>query len=188
MFTNSGYGLDAPTQPQTGFFRFIKLLSEIDWRNTFLYISFDYDGEPESDDIRTKFNAEFAKNRNNFPSLCLATSIDESKLTSIWTKKAPTVEIIARVVTLARHSYELIDSRMTKTIVKCSPAINPAQFFCPSLSGYNAVIVVRKCHVHTCHLYDFKHNLKRKQLIDKSVPAAEFEPIEYYVRDLRVSV
>lgn len=187
MYTNSGYGLDAPTQPQTGFFRFIKLLSEIDWRNVFLYISFDYDGEPESDTKLAELQLRFGQNRDNFPNLCIVTSIDEPKHTSIWTKKAPTVEVIARVVTLAKHSYELIDSQMTKTLLKCSPAINPTQFFCPSLSGYSTVIAVRKCHVHTCHLYDFKRTLKRKQLIDKSVPAADFEPIAYYVRDLRVS-
>lgn len=194
MYTNSGYGYDVPTQPQTSFFRFLKLLTEINWQNTFLFIRFncdDGDSHVDSYELDEKFislKKKFTENRNNFPNLCIATSIDQS-YTSIWTKSAPAIEIISRVVTLSMYAFEFMNSKMMKLLIKPSSAIFcPEQLFCPSMDGYGTVIVVRKCHVHTCHLCDYRRNLKRAHLLDQSVPAADFSPIEYYLRDLRVRI
>lgn len=189
MYTNSGYGHTVPTQPQTAFFRWLKLLTEINWQTTFLYIRFNCDDDDadgiESDEQFIVLRKKFTENRSNFPHLCVATSIDQNHV-SVWTKSAPTMEIIGRVVTLSSYAHELINSKMMKMLMKSSTDVFcPEQLFCASMDGYDTVIVVRKCHVHTCHLCDFKRNEKRT--LDQSVPAADFSPIQYFLRDLRVS-
>lgn len=60
-------------------------------------------------------------------------------------------------------------------------------FFKPSYEGYDVLLVLRKNHLRTSHIYDFFKNLKKPQLVDETVPAAGFNPVEYFLRDLRVS-
>lgn len=58
--------------------------------------------------------------------------------------------------------------------------------FVPSLDGYDVVITLRKTHVQTCNLYDFASSTKRSKLVDKTVPAADFNLAQFFLRDLRV--
>lgn len=59
-------------------------------------------------------------------------------------------------------------------------------FFKPSYEGYDVLLQLRKNHLRTSHIYDFFKNLKKPQLVDETVPAAGFNPVEYFLRDLRV--
>lgn len=60
-------------------------------------------------------------------------------------------------------------------------------FFKPSYEGYNVLLTLRKNLVRTSHVYDFFKNFKKPDLVEETVPAADFNPVEYYLRDLRVS-
>lgn len=60
-------------------------------------------------------------------------------------------------------------------------------FFKVSYEGYDVLLALRKNHVRTNHIYDFFKNFKRSQLVDETVPAAGFNPVEYFLRDLRVT-
>lgn len=55
-----------------------------------------------------KLETKFISDRDSFPPLSIITSNGEPDSHTIWTKKAPTIEILARVTLLARHANNLI--------------------------------------------------------------------------------
>lgn len=101
--------VNAPHQPQTGFFRFLHMLAYTNWKTDLVILNFNDDISAEAvSKLETKFIAE----RDSFPPLCVATSCGDSDKHIVWTKKVPTVEVLARVTLLARHAINLVQSNL----------------------------------------------------------------------------
>lgn len=101
--------MNAPCQPQTGFFRFLHLLAFTNWKTDLFLLNFNDD---ISADVISKLELKFISERESFPALCIATSTGEPDKHAIWSKKAPPVEVLARVSFLARHALNLIEKNL----------------------------------------------------------------------------
>lgn len=94
-----------PTQPQTAFFRFIHQLANCNWKTDLFVLNFN--DELQTDYIE-KLETKFISDRDSFPPLTIITSHGEPDSHTVWSKKAPTVEILARVTLLARHAINVV--------------------------------------------------------------------------------
>lgn len=97
-----------PTQPQTAFFRFLHLMSSVDWHQDLIVVNFN---ETLSTDTIKSIETRFVNDRDSFPPLCIVTSCEAQgtpATASIWTRAAPAPEIVARVGVLARHALQLV--------------------------------------------------------------------------------
>lgn len=101
--------LDAPCQPQTGFFRFLHMLAYANWKTDIVLLNFNDDISAK---VVSKLEMKFISDRGSFPPLCIATSTGDTDKHVIWTKKVPTVEVLARVTLLARHAINLVQSTL----------------------------------------------------------------------------
>lgn len=100
---------NASNQPQTGFFRFLHMLAHTNWKTDLILLNFNDD---ISTDAVSKLETKFIAERDSFPPLCIATSCGEADKHIIWTKKVPTVEVLARVTVLARHAITLVQENL----------------------------------------------------------------------------
>lgn len=98
---------DNPTQPQTGFFRFLHMLATTNWRTDLVLLNFN--GELKKEYIE-KLEVDFVSHRDSFPPLSIVTSNGEPDSHTIWTKMAPSIAILARVTHLARHAIRVIET------------------------------------------------------------------------------
>lgn len=99
--------IDNPAQPQTGFFRFLHLLSTANWKTDLILLNFNNELTKE---YVEKLELDFVSHRDTFPPLTIITSSVESNSHTIWTKSKPTIEVLARVTLLARYAINLISS------------------------------------------------------------------------------
>uniref|UniRef100_A0A671YCJ4 Nucleolar protein 6 n=1 Tax=Sparus aurata TaxID=8175 RepID=A0A671YCJ4_SPAAU len=96
-----------PGSPQVGFLRFLHLLSSFDWRNNPLVVNLN--NQLTAADY-TEIKNDFMASRESLPVMFIATP-KEKKL-SIWTKKAPSVQILQRVVMLAAESLKVLEQQL----------------------------------------------------------------------------
>ncbi|KAG4066138.1 hypothetical protein HA402_010340 [Bradysia odoriphaga] len=165
---------DQPTQPQMAFLRLLELFRSTDWRSHLFILDFS---EELTDSQITEMENRFISDRHSYPPLSIITSYDTKK-NSMWSKSAPNVEILSRVAVLAGHTIQLFEENLLSNVFRTK------LFFKPSYEGYDVLLQLRKNHLRTNHIYDFFKNFK-KQLVDDTVPAAGFNPVEYFLRDLR---
>lgn len=132
---------------------------------------------------------EFSTNREKFPSLFISTPFDEDQ--SVWTQKAPTTVILNRVSDLASESLRIVETLMSRETL---PDLN-AIFKAP-LSAYDCIIYLKDefnprriysldnlnlvKNPHQWHPYK-KHSMEK-------IPIVDFDPVQKYLQDLRVSV
>lgn len=64
-----------------------------------------------------KLKTKSISDRDSFPPLTIITSNGEPDSHTIWSKKAPTIEILARVTLLARHANNLIKKSIFDDLV-----------------------------------------------------------------------
>lgn len=101
--------VNAPQQPQTGFFRFLHMLAHTNWKTDLVLLNFNDD---ISTDAVAKLETKFIAERDSFPPLCIATSCGEADKHIVWTRKVPTVEVLARVTLLARHAIASVQQHV----------------------------------------------------------------------------
>lgn len=101
--------VNTPYQPQTGFFRFLHMLAYTNWKTDLILLNFNDDIGSEA---VSKLETKFISDRDTYPPLCIATSCGETDKHILWTKKVPTMEILARVTLLARHAIGYIQSNL----------------------------------------------------------------------------
>lgn len=97
--------INSPTQPQTAFFRFLHHLANCNWKTDLFALNFN---DELTKTYIEKLETKFISGRDSFPPLTIITSNGEPDSHTIWSKKAPTIEILARVTLLARHANILI--------------------------------------------------------------------------------
>lgn len=118
-----------PNQPQLGFFRFLSFLATKDWTTEVALVNFN---NTLSEEEIVEIEKKFRESRSTYPPLCIITSCDGDN-PSIWTKHAPTEQVLARIILLARHSLSLIDINL----LKCSKI---QSIFKDSTEGYDLAI------------------------------------------------
>lgn len=59
----------------------------------------------------------FKSDRDSFPPLSIITSYDTKK-NAMWTKLAPSVEILAHVTILSNHTIQLIEENMLNDVFR----------------------------------------------------------------------
>jgi U3 small nucleolar RNA-associated protein 22 len=98
---------EQPRSTISGLVKFLRLISNFDWKNEILIVNFNNELKCEDlDSIKTTFQ----KNRKNLPPACLVTPYDgKQNLTeSIWSLNRPSVQELCRTVLLAKQSYKYL--------------------------------------------------------------------------------
>ncbi|XP_015788295.1 nucleolar protein 6 [Tetranychus urticae] len=178
----------APMSPLTGFIRFLKLLISFPWNRKPLIVNFN--DQLKLEDIR-EIETYFKANRNELPSIFIATSFDKKK--SMWTQEKPSIPIFQRLVFLANKCYNYLND--------CIDTIDKADFqplFHTSTKIYDLTITLEKKHVPNFHLnlsFIRTNKISEKQLQsmtktkDKEsieyFPIVGFNPVKHYLDTLK---
>ncbi|XP_060893920.1 nucleolar protein 6 [Labrus mixtus] len=96
-----------PGSPQVGFLRFLHLLSSFDWRNNPLVVNLN--NQLTATDY-TEIKNDFMASRESLPVMFLATPKD--KKLSLWTKRAPSVQMLQRIVMVAAESLKVLEHQL----------------------------------------------------------------------------
>uniref|UniRef100_A0A672MCZ3 Nucleolar protein 6 n=1 Tax=Sinocyclocheilus grahami TaxID=75366 RepID=A0A672MCZ3_SINGR len=86
------------SSPQVGFLRFLHLLSTFDWKNN-----------PDTAE-HTDIKNDFVASRESLPSMFIVTHND--KKVSVWTKEAPSVQMLQCAVMLAAESLHVLETQL----------------------------------------------------------------------------
>ncbi|RVE68306.1 hypothetical protein OJAV_G00090780 [Oryzias javanicus] len=97
----------APGSPQVGFLRFLHLLSSFEWRNNPLIVNLN--NQLTAADY-TEIKNGFMASRESLPVMFIATPKDTKS--SMWTKRAPTVQMLQRVMTVAAESLKVLECQL----------------------------------------------------------------------------
>ncbi|XP_059910266.1 nucleolar protein 6 [Gadus macrocephalus] len=97
----------APSSPQVGFLRFLRLLSSFDWRNNPLVVNLN--SKLTAADY-TDIKNDFVAGRDSLPVMFIATPSD--KKLSLWTKREPSVQMMQRAVMLAAESLKVLEPQL----------------------------------------------------------------------------
>lgn len=177
QFCNSK-AYEPPTQPQTAFIRFLHTLASTNWNTELILLNFNDD---LSQTYVEKLETTFISDRSSFPPLTIITSNGETDKHTVWSKKVPSVEILARVTLLARHALKLVQQNILGDFVA-------APLFSASLDGYDLIINLNKSHLRDPLVHDFSRT--NSLLIRQRrpfIPIADYNPVESYLDELRVS-
>ncbi|KAM4616374.1 nucleolar protein 6 [Polymixia lowei] len=96
-----------PGSPQVGFLRFLRLLSSFDWRNNPLVVNLN--NQLTASDY-TEIKNDFMASRESLPVMFIATPKD--KKVSLWTKQAPSIQMLQRVVMVAAESLKVLEPQL----------------------------------------------------------------------------
>ncbi|XP_034397578.1 nucleolar protein 6 [Cyclopterus lumpus] len=96
-----------PGSPQVGLLRFLCLLSSFDWRDNPLVVNLN--NQLAATDY-TEIKNDFMASRESLPVLFIATPKDKKQ--SLWTKRAPSVQMLQRVVMVAAESLKLLEHQL----------------------------------------------------------------------------
>ncbi|KAF6725217.1 Nucleolar protein 6 [Oryzias melastigma] len=96
-----------PGSPQVGFLRFLHLLSSFEWRNNPLIVNLN--NQLTAADY-TEIKNSFMASRESLPVMFIATPNDKNS--SMWTKRAPTVQMLQRVMTVAAESLKVLECQL----------------------------------------------------------------------------
>lgn len=167
---------EAPVQPQTAFIRFLHMLANTNWNTELILLNFNNDLSRE---YTEKLEMEFISTRTAFPPLCIITSMGEIDKHTVWSKKTPSVEVLARITLLARHAIKLIQHSIFKDFIA-------EPLFTASLEGYNLLINLNKRHLRDNLVHDFSSNTNKPCRQRKPfIPMSDYNPVDSYLNELR---
>lgn len=169
--------MSPPSQPQTGFIRFLLQLANLNAEHDMIVVNFNE--EIASEQIE-ELESNFQKNRKKFPPLFIVTSCDFQNH-GLWTSRAPSMNILQRVKMLAKYSIDIIAQNFTKlttSVVK--------DLFTPSLTGYDLVININPEFVkrHDIVLHNFS-SFRPLKFEEKPAPPADVNFVEAFLEELR---
>ncbi|KAK9974376.1 hypothetical protein ABG768_022477 [Culter alburnus] len=120
-----------PSSPQVGFLRFLHLISTFDWKNNPLIVNLN--GKLTAAD-HTDIKNDFGASRESLPTMFIATPNDTK--VSVWTKKAPSVQMLQRAVMLAAESLHVLETHLIDSSQKQDARV----VFRPPLEAYDVLI------------------------------------------------
>uniref|UniRef100_H3CDV3 Nucleolar protein 6 n=1 Tax=Tetraodon nigroviridis TaxID=99883 RepID=H3CDV3_TETNG len=95
-----------PGSPQVGFLRFLHLLSSFDWNSPLIV---NLNTQLTAADY-TEIKNDFMASRESLPVMFIATPQD--KKASMWTKRAPSIQMLQRVGALAAESLKVLERQL----------------------------------------------------------------------------
>ncbi|XP_071965006.1 nucleolar protein 6-like [Antedon mediterranea] len=174
-----------PSLPLVGFYRFLKLLINYDWNGSPVIVNFN--NEMTVSDRETLKNY-FSNNRANLPVLFVVTPWDREE--SVWTKKSPTVQILHRLILLAKESVNILE----KVMMDLSSPTEYIQIFRPPMDSYDVLIYLKHDHLPRRHQCIDKDKPKSDsthipKFLPKTspMPVIDFDPPAYYLQELNES-
>uniref|UniRef100_A0A8D3A8K2 Nucleolar protein 6 n=1 Tax=Scophthalmus maximus TaxID=52904 RepID=A0A8D3A8K2_SCOMX len=172
----------SPGSPQVGFLRFLHLLSSFDWRNNPLIVNLN--NQLTATDY-TEIKNDFMASRESLPVMFIATPKD--KKLSMWTKRAPSVQMLQRAVMVAAESLkilerQLMDGSQTQDVVMRPP-----------LDAYDVLIHLNPKQVPLlgqavdCPAVTFSRGVKTGSVAQSggALPVIDYNPVTLYLAELR---
>nr|XP_061811481.1 nucleolar protein 6-like [Nerophis lumbriciformis] len=173
-----------PGSPQVGFLRFLHLLSSFDWRNNPLVVNLNK--QLTAADY-TEIRNDFMASRESLPVMFIATPKD--KKVSMWTKRAPTVQMLQRVVMVAAESRKVLENQLMNgnQIQDVRVAMRPP------LDAYDVLIHLNPKQVPLLNqaVDPPTVNFSRGALAGNAIasggmmPVTDFNPVTLYLAELR---
>uniref|UniRef100_T1HQ96 Nucleolar protein 6 n=1 Tax=Rhodnius prolixus TaxID=13249 RepID=T1HQ96_RHOPR len=161
-------------QPLIAFLRFLNYIATTNWHIEPVIVNFN---NLLSREQVTDIEKSFQANRSTLPPIVLATPYD--LVGTLWTKDAPTLPTLIRLSKLAANSLKMLEIFLTT-----SPSIdNLMKVFEPSLSSYDAVIILKKSMLPRrlqCNFFKWSTGGKISEL-----PISGFDPAKLYLQELR---
>uniref|UniRef100_UPI00398EAFAB nucleolar protein 6 n=1 Tax=Pristiophorus japonicus TaxID=55135 RepID=UPI00398EAFAB len=170
--------------PQTGFLRFLNLLSTFDWKNNPLIVNLNGDiKETEYAEIKNDFVAI----RTQHPVMFIATPNDRK--TSIWTKGQPSAPILQRLTELASQSLRTLERQLMDPLDNHDLKM----VFRPPLDIYDVIIHLNPKHIprHLEAVDRPKITYSRGTLKSDAavkylkMPVVDYDPVQCYLHELR---
>lgn len=169
--------LSSPFSPLCGFMRVLNLLFTRDWNETLL-VNFDDNLSSET----LEMEKQCRDNEISKSAMRIITPYD-GELAGIWTKRAPTSNILARVILLAKSAYSYIEESLMKNSFD-----NVLNSFLPPKSGYDITISLHSTLVpRTTEGVAQPPTLNPDPILQSEdiMPVLDFNPVEKYVQELR---
>lgn len=167
-------------QPQTGFFRFLSYLAHTDFVTEMIVVNFH--GTLEEEELKL-LDKRFTTDRPSLPPLCIVTSCDYKKY-SIWSKKAPSKEVLRRVQTIARNALKIIE---TDLLILSNKRVRP--IFTPTYDGYNVIIELLESVLVPSHTIPVERfSSPNLEFTEKKLQAVDFNAAHLYLNELRVRI
>ncbi|XP_057529291.1 uncharacterized protein LOC130807910 isoform X1 [Amaranthus tricolor] len=160
----------------TGFLRFLRLLSEYDWKFSPMIIDINGDITAEN---KTEINENFVSSRKGqdgitnevSPAIFLATTYD--KCSEAWTACAPNSFELKRLVAYAKSSANLL----TKLIEQDYDSNGWECLFRTPLNNYDAVVLLHRDQMAYPHRLLFPSEVKEGTYVARGNSSKEFSPI-----------
>ncbi|XP_019540558.3 nucleolar protein 6 [Aedes albopictus] len=170
---------DPTLQPQAGFLRFLEHLAGTDWSKELVLLNFN-DEIPE--EKVEELEKQFIDKRDSFPPLAIVTSCDLEKY-GLFAQRAPSQEVLTRVVFLAKNMVTMIESNFNAIRNKVHI------FYQPSYQGYDLIIHLDSTIIPATGITSVENFTRGKRSLlmegETKDPAAGFNPVELYLRELR---
>lgn len=175
-----------PGSPQVGFLRFLHLLASFDWRNNPLIVSLN---EQLTVADYTEIKNDFMASRESLPVMFIATPKD--KKMSLWTKQAPSVQMLQRIIVVAAESLKVLERQLM-----CSEEIQDVRLVMrPPLDAYDVLIHLNPKQVPLLSqavdppAVTFTRGTTAGSLGQSGgfMPVVDYDPVSLYLKELRES-
>ncbi|XP_044728084.1 nucleolar protein 6 [Chrysoperla carnea] len=167
---------DVPKLPQIAFIRFLQKMVTTDWQTDPFIVNFN--NELTSTEIN-EIHTTFTKTRQTLPPMFIITPYDQGK--SIWTREAPTLNILLRLQVLAKQTLEFMNNYVYDSSE--GSYNNCERLFKASLSGYNVIIKLKATILKQKSKLASTSVSQMNHFKDNTIIATN--PIESYLNDLR---
>ncbi|KAM6036588.1 nucleolar protein 6 isoform 3-T3 [Theristicus caerulescens] len=175
-----------PSSPQVGFLRFLDLLATFDWKNNPLIVNLNA-GLTDADctEIKNKFVAA----RSRLPVMFIATPKDQ--WSSMWTQERPSAQILQRLLVLSSESLRALEEQLMDPL----NSQDVKMVFRPPLDFYDVLIHLNPNQIPR-HLESVDRPLKSfsRGVVKNSAavkilfPVVDYDPVQCYLQELRVSM
>ncbi|XP_043241314.1 nucleolar protein 6-like [Amphibalanus amphitrite] len=179
--------LPVPQQPSAALLRWLRLLAHTDWRQQPLLVGLN--GELTAEQ-QAPLLARFRTERDRLPALVVFTPYDETG--TAWTHERPTAVVLQHVQKLASSAHELLTAQLNAPPASADPLSDWRAIFRPPLEAFDIRIRLRRKQIPRRHqAVDPAGKQSRADPYSKlpyeAVPAAEFDPVQRLVAELRAA-
>uniref|UniRef100_A0A8C2FXR8 Nucleolar protein 6 n=1 Tax=Cyprinus carpio TaxID=7962 RepID=A0A8C2FXR8_CYPCA len=172
-----------PSSPQVGFLRFLHLLSTFDWKNNPLIVNLN--GKLTAVE-QTDIKNDFVASRESLPTMFIVTPND--KKVSVWTKEAPSVQMLQRAVMLAAESLRVLETRLDS-----GEKQDMRVAFRPPLEAYDVLIhldskqvpLLAKAVDPPVNTFQRGTHGGQPYASGGALPVIDYDPVRLYLSELR---
>uniref|UniRef100_A0A672MNJ8 Nucleolar protein 6 n=1 Tax=Sinocyclocheilus grahami TaxID=75366 RepID=A0A672MNJ8_SINGR len=172
-----------PSSPQVGFLRFLHVLSTFDWKNNPLIVNLN--GKLTAVE-QTDIKNDFVASRESLPTMFIVTPSE--KKVSVWTKEAPSVQMLQRAVMLAAESLRVLETQLDS-----GEKQDMRVAFRPPLEAYDVLIHLDSKQVPLLAkavdppVNTFRRGTHGGQPFTSggALPVIDYDPVRLYMSELR---